>query len=269
MSRHQLRAATALGLLWAAGAPLPARAETLDCLIQPYVLAAVSSPVEGVLEKIHVDRGDLVKEGQVLATLEASVEKATEAMAAARATVESPYKSAEVRMDFGTRRFVRTEEMFKKEIIPLKDLDEAETAKILAEIGVQEAKENQKIAELELARARAVLGQRTIRSPVTGVVTERLLEAGEFVKGTPIVKVAQIHPLRVEVIAPVTLFGKIGLDTRAEILPEAPLNGTYSAKVTVVDRVVDAASGTFGVRLDLPNPNYRLPAGLKCKIRFR
>jgi len=132
MSRHQLRAATALGLLWAAGAPLPARAETLDCLIQPYVLAAVSSPVEGVLEKIHVDRGDLVKEGQVLATLEASVEKATEAMAAARATVESPYKSAEVRMDFGTRRFVRTEEMFKKEIIPLKDLDEAETAKILS-----------------------------------------------------------------------------------------------------------------------------------------
>ena len=34
------------------------------------------------------------------------------------------------------------------------------------------------------------------------------------------------------------------------------------------DRVVDAASGTFGVRLELPNPGYRLPAGLKCKVRF-
>ena len=40
------------------------------------------------------------------------------------------------------------------------------------------------------------------------------------------------------------------------------------ARVTVVDRVVDAASGTFGVRLELPNPDYRLPAGLKCKVRF-
>jgi multidrug efflux pump subunit AcrA (membrane-fusion protein) len=40
------------------------------------------------------------------------------------------------------------------------------------------------------------------------------------------------------------------------------------AKVTVVDRVVDAASGTFGVRLELPNPGYKLPAGLKCKTRF-
>jgi hypothetical protein len=33
--------------------------------------------------------------------------------------------------------------------------------------------------------------------------------------------------------------------------------------------VVDAASGTLGVRLELPNPGYRLPAGLKCKVRFR
>ena len=40
------------------------------------------------------------------------------------------------------------------------------------------------------------------------------------------------------------------------------------ARGQVVDRVVDAASGTFGVRLELPNPNYALPAGLKCKVRF-
>jgi hypothetical protein len=38
--------------------------------------------------------------------------------------------------------------------------------------------------------------------------------------------------------------------------------------VTVVDRVFDAASSTFGVRLELPNPDYSLPAGLRCRIRF-
>jgi multidrug efflux pump subunit AcrA (membrane-fusion protein) len=52
------------------------------------------------------------------------------------------------------------------------------------------------------------------------------------------------------------------------VRPEVPVGGTYPARVTVVDRVVDAASGTFGVRLQLPNPGYRLPAGLKCKTRF-
>ena len=38
--------------------------------------------------------------------------------------------------------------------------------------------------------------------------------------------------------------------------------------VTVVDQVFDAASGTIGVRLELPNPGYAIPAGLKCQVRF-
>ena len=46
------------------------------------------------------------------------------------------------------------------------------------------------------------------------------------------------------------------------------VGGQYSAKVTVVDKLVDAASGTFGVRLELPNPGNQLPAGLKCRINF-
>jgi multidrug efflux pump subunit AcrA (membrane-fusion protein) len=36
----------------------------------------------------------------------------------------------------------------------------------------------------------------------------------------------------------------------------------------VVDRVVDAASGTFRVRLELANPGNRIPAGIKCAVRF-
>lgn len=263
-----LRRALLMVLLGVAFAAPPARAETLDCLINPYVVVSVSFSAEGVLDTVSVDRGDLVKEGQVLATLESSVERANVALAAARARAESAMKSNQVRLDFGVRKFERTDQMYKKDLVPLKDLDEAETQKILAAIGVLEAKENREIAELELERARAALAQRTMRSPVTGVVTERLLWAGEFVKGTAVLKLAQIHPLHVEVIAPVMLLGKITVGMRADVLPEAPVGGSYAATVTVVDRVVDAASGTFGVRLDLPNRDYKLPAGLKCKARF-
>jgi multidrug efflux pump subunit AcrA (membrane-fusion protein) len=46
------------------------------------------------------------------------------------------------------------------------------------------------------------------------------------------------------------------------------LPGSFSAKVAVVDRVIDAASGTFGVRLRLPNPGNRIPAGIKCSVQF-
>ena len=87
-------------------------------------------------------------------------------------------------------------------------------------------------------------------------------------KQEKILKIAQIDPLRVEVYAPVAMLGKIVVGMAAHVKPEAPLTGEYAAKVMVVDRVVDAASGTFGVRLELPNRELKLPAGLKCSVRF-
>jgi multidrug efflux pump subunit AcrA (membrane-fusion protein) len=81
-------------------------------------------------------------------------------------------------------------------------------------------------------------------------------------------KIAQIDPLNVEVIVPVARFASIKVGMRAKVIPEAPIVDQYMAEVTIVDRVIDAASGTFGVRLELPNPNYRIPAGLKCKVIF-
>ena len=46
------------------------------------------------------------------------------------------------------------------------------------------------------------------------------------------------------------------------------MDGQYPAKVTIVDGVADAASGTFRVRLGLPNEDYALPSGLKCRVSF-
>ena len=55
---------------------------------------------------------------------------------------------------------------------------------------------------------------------------------------------------------------------QAEVVPEGPVGGRNRARVTIVDEVIDAASGTFSVRLELPNRDYEIPAGLKCAVRF-
>ncbi len=261
------RIALSVAAVAAVGAP-PARAADLDCLIQPREVVAISSPVEGLVGRVAVDRGDRVQAGMVLVVLESSHERAALAVAKYRAEQESALKSSQVKVDFGVRRFVRTEEMYKKELISLKELDEAETVKILAELGLLEAQENRRLAELERERAEAVLALRTIRSPLNGVVVERLLSAGEFAKQAAILKLAQIDPLRVEVFVPVALLGKIAVGQRAQVIPEGPQGQPLEASVTVVDRVADAASGTFGVRLELPNADHRITAGLKCKIRL-
>ena len=75
--------------------------------------------------------------------------------------------------------------------------------------------------------------------------------------------------MRVEVFIPTQFYGEVNVGDRALVQPEEPIGGIHSAIVIVVDPVLDAASGTFGVRLELPNPEQLLPAGLKCKIAFK
>ena len=54
----------------------------------------------------------------------------------------------------------------------------------------------------------------------------------------------------------------------ATVRPSDPVGGEYRAAVEIVDTVFDARSGTFGVRLKLPNPEHRIPAGLRCEVDF-
>jgi RND family efflux transporter MFP subunit len=246
-----------------------AQSAELDCLIEPYVTVKVSSAVNGLLDAVTVDRGDVVKKGQILATLESGAEKAAVETLRARATMESAIQSGQARVEVTMRSHGRNEGMFQKSLIPAEKMDEVELNKRLAETTLLEARDNRRLAELELQRATAELARRTVYSPINGVVMQRLLYNGEYSRDEqPILKLAQLDPLHVEVFAPVALLGSITVGQKVEVMPQAPIGGTYSAQVTVVDRVVDAASGMFGVRLELPNRDNRLPAGLKCRIRF-
>ncbi len=80
---------------------------------------------------------------------------------------------------------------------------------------------------------------------------------------------AQMNPLRVHVLMPVTLFGRIETGMEARIVPEEPLSHrSKKATVVIVDQVIDVASGTFGVQLQLDNDRGELPGGLKCTAEF-
>ena len=251
-----------------ASSALADSSSAFDCLIEPHRVVDVNSAVQGKLGSIHVERSDPVQQGQVLVELESAVEKATVELARARLQMDAEIKTRQVSRAFANRKLVRFDDLYKEDVVSLQKQDEVKTEAVLAGLQLQQARENMTIAELELKRAEAVLEQRTVKSPVTGVVVERYKSPGEFVEDEPILRLAQLDPLNVEVILPATLFGTIRQGMSASIMPEAPRDSTYTAHVTIVDRVVDASSGTFGVRLELPNPDYALPGGLKCLVEF-
>jgi RND family efflux transporter MFP subunit len=261
-------------LLLATAIALPASAEDqktgggeYDCLIQPKMVLKLGTPVPGLISELLVDRGAVVKKGDVIAKLESGVEEASVSLAKARAENDATIRSNHAKLEFQRRKDERMKQLRKNETVSFAIADEAETAARVAQSELDEANINLQLAQLELARASEVLKQRTIRSPIDGVVVARALGPGEYAFDQGhLVTVSQIDPLNVEVYLPLSQFGRIRLGTSAQVYPE--VGGEYAAIVTIVDQVFDAASATIGVRLELPNPDYALPAGLKCQIRF-
>lgn len=244
--------------------PLP----EFDCVIEPHTITDISSQVDGIVEAIEVERGDLVKKGQVIIRLDSSVERATVNYARKRAAAIAEIRANETSAEFSERRHERIGTLYKSNVLSFDQMDEVGTEARLAELQLARAKENRQLAELDLVRALETLKRHTIVSPINGIVIERFLSPGESVEEKPILRLARIDPLRVEVIVPIAHIRDIAVGQIGMVFPEEPIKSSYPATVTIADRVADAASGTFRVRLTLPNPAYDLPAGLRCIVQF-
>lgn len=247
------------------------QSDEYDCLIEARQSVDVRSPVEAVIESVPVRRGEVVKKGTLLATLSSGPETAALNLARSRATMEGELKAAEARVELTRKKWERAAELEKMKFVSANSKDEAEAEYRLAKEQLRAAQESRRLAELEVKRSEELVAQRSIYSPVNGVVVSILLHPGELAASNqkdPILRVMEIDPLNVELVLPLSQYGKIKAGQRARVMPEQPVGGSYAAQVEVVDPTLDAASGTFGVRLRLPNPGGRIPAGVKCRARF-
>ena len=250
---------------------VPLQAQTpaaLDCLLEPNRVIDLSSAVRGVLFAVDVDRGDLVEQDQIVARLDSSVEQAAMELAQARARANAEVEADKLNAEFAARRSQRLGALYDQSAISGDQHDESETIASLRELELKQARENQHLAQLEARQTEEILKRHTVRSPVRGVVVQRYLSPGESAEDRPILRIAEIQTLRAEAIIPVALFGTVKVGQQAVIVPEAPLTGHYVGSVSVVDRVADAASGTFRARVSLANADYALPSGLRCSVRF-
>jgi RND family efflux transporter MFP subunit len=240
-----------------------------DCVIEPHMVVELSSDEDGIIEQMFVDRGDRVEADQAIAKLESGVEQAALNYASERAAMEAEIHSHEVSLAYGLKTQKRIISLQEKQAVSLSELDRVRAETRIEQYKLLQARENKRLAELEQARSIETLRRHTIHSTINGVVVERYLNPGESTEDRPILKLAQINPLRVEVVLPVSQFGKIRTGQGAVVYPEAGIGGEYESTVSIVDPVLDAASGTFRVRLSLPNPDYALTSGLRCRIEFK
>ncbi len=214
---------------------------TLGCMLEPSEKVQISSPVSGVLGRVLVKRGDRIKKGNILFQLKADVEK-------------EGVELARVRAEFAKRKAERNKNLYDDDILTLHERDEIETELL--------------IASSELRLKQQELELRTVYSPINGVVVNRLKNTGEYVNIDPIMDLATLDPLHVDLLLPASYFGQISIKQKLMIKPESELIDGHMAHVIIVDPLIDSASGTFRVQLEMSNQGNKVPAGLPCTAQL-
>jgi membrane fusion protein, multidrug efflux system len=213
----------------------------LSCLLEPSRRAEISSQIPGVVQSIHSERGTLVTEGQKVMTLRNGLEKAA-------------LESANARSEFARRKYERNSQLLEDGLLSDFEVDELLTERKLGELAVQEAEERLKL--------------RTIYSPIDGLVVKRHTAVGEYVGEEPVMELMDLDPLHAEIVLRGDFYGGIQKGMRVSIDVGGAAPGRYEGIVKIVDQIIDAASDTFGAQVEIPNPNFSLPAGLKCQVDF-
>jgi len=242
----------------------------IDCLVEPSLVVELGSAVPGLLADAGYDRSDFVSAGTVMATLESSVEAAVLEIAAAVADAETGLEMRDLSAAYGYRKLSRNKELLASKSISEQNMDQVKTETRMAELQLQQEREARVLALLELKRAQATFNRRKIVSPIAGTVTRRYLNPGEFVDSDPVFQIAQLQPLHVEALLPVSALGDITVGSDVTIKLNVPKfeDEHYSGIVRRIDSVADAASGTYGVRVELENPDLKIPSGVRCQADF-
>ena len=214
---------------------------TLGCMLEPSENVQVSSPVTGVLDSVRIKRGDRVKKGNTLFQLKAGVEK-------------ERVELARVKAEFAKRKAQRHKDLYQDDILTIHERDEIETELL--------------IAETELRLKKQELALRTIYSPINGVVVDRFNNKGEYVNIDPIMNLATLDPLHIDLLLSASYFGQITLGQKLMIKPESDTIDARIANVIIVDPLIDPASGTFRVQLVMNNPDNKIPAGIRCSAQL-
>lgn len=246
--------------------------DDFDCIIEAAQTVEIRSPVIGLLQKVHARRGESIREGQVLVTIESSVERSAADSARFRAEAQGAAELSRAKVNALREKSRRIAELQAEEFVSAQASDDVAAELKLAEAELKTATENTQLARLDYRQAADQLRRRQISAPFSGVVVDQYLFPGALVDAgdskKPILKIAQTNPLAVQALLPLRLFPQVKIGQPVTVTPEAPFQRAIKARIRTVDRVVDAAAGTFGIVADLDNGRQQLPAGLRCKLKL-
>ena len=228
--------------------------------INPVTLVSVGTQVSGTVKKLYVDFNSKVKKGQILLELDAAL------LAAQQKQSLANVRSAEASMELAAANEARMRSLFAQEYVSRQELDTAMQTKKVAEAQLQST-------QATVEKDRANLAYSVIRSPVSGVVVDRSVDAGQTVAAslqTPtLFKIAQdLSRMQIDANFAEADIGNIRIGQTARFTVDAFVNRSFNGKVklirlnpTTVQNVV-----TYNVVINVANPEQILLPGMTAYV---
>jgi RND family efflux transporter MFP subunit len=237
----------------------------IESFAEPYRTIDVAAVESGLLVDLLVEEGAEVKKGQPIAELNQDVIKATLEIARAGRDGLSALKAAEAELRLRENQLNKLKELRKGDNASEEEVNRAALEFELAQSRVLLAREQLEVKKLEFDRIQFQLDQRTVKSPIDGVVTQIHKDAGEFLSPTePVVlTVVQLDPLTVTFSVPASQISELKAKRRIPLRIDG-VKEPREADVELVSQVINAESQTVRVKVKLANPKYELRSGVKC-----
>jgi len=253
----------------------------------------ISTEVAGTVLEANIEIGQEVRAGQVLIKLDErelqfardraeSALRQTEAQLgidSAKPLVVPPdeqiasVRTAIANRDDAKTKYLQAQELVRKGLIPKADLDTNETRLKVTEATLQSALESIRSlkASLQDRRAAVQLAQKkiedsTVRSPVNGVISERLVQRGEFVReNTQIATIVQLNPLQLRTAVQEKFSSLIQPGLPVQFAVEPFPGQVFTGRIANISPSIDQGTRTFPVEVRVENANRKLKPGFFAK----
>jgi membrane fusion protein, multidrug efflux system len=229
---------------------------------------SVAPRAAGRVETVAVRLGDRVSRGQRLAKIEDfEIQEQVKQAEAAQQVSEATIRQREADLQLARTNAERSRSLFERQLLPKQTLDdnEARFQSAVASLDLARAQSSQSKARLDELRIN--LANTNVISPVNGYVSKRTVDPGAFVsQNAPVVDVVDISTVRLvaNVVEKDLKELQTGNATRVEV--DAFPGEVFMGRIARVSPVLDPATRTAQIEIEIPNPTGRLKPGMYARV---
>jgi len=235
--------------------------------LQAIEVVDIVSPVAGQLSEVRLKVSDRVSKGQILATVRShELEQRLQKVAAALETAKEDLRRKEGHLAEAEKALERAQELYNRDLIPGRDLKEAEAARDTA--GAQQTLAHAQVAEQQAAleQTRYLLGIAKLVAPLNGVLTRILAESGAHVQSSmPVFSIGAMEPLKVVIEIPETDLDFVRDGVAAQVRADALPDRVFEGQVILLQSKLEKTQRVF-VEVQLSNRDRLLIPGMKVEV---